>query len=680
MRQRYYPVVTEGRPLAISAVKVAELAIKPVAWRTSTDSASEVFYFSPTRGYAEIHARRVSHSGMGRSRTVVKGERNEQFESFHFFSSRLDVSPEGVVAFSSRYYDRDALFLWSAERGEVLGRYQFDGIVSILSPTWAPDGRSAVFSGLSITGYSDLYRVWFPDGRLERLTQDRYEDLDPTFSPDGNVVVFTSDRTPFGPDGGRNLFRLELATGSVTYLTYGPWSDETPRWSRADSLIYFTSDRSGTFQIYAVDSAGTGRRLTNTINGAFDPQWIPEEHGLLFGGFADLSYGVYFARPDVDTSVAPVHLAAERDSVGWTWAELNARQDTVSADPYRKRFSLDFAAGDVAVAPGIGAAQGAVFLFSDMIGDHLLYFGLSSYQSRSANFLENINGTVFYLNQSRRINWGVGAFRVKGTFYELDLTTPYIESSWGGFTQLRYPLSRYQRVEAELRLERSDRQDLYAPETPTGETQRVAWLASNYLSYVKDNTLWLLTGPIDGVRYSITGGLTNDLSHGRFDSWSTWGDLRRYFRTSMRSALAVRLIGYMAGGDRPRRVNLGGTWFLRGYPRYYYVVGTRAWLANLEWRFPLTDFLTVGFPFGSARFPGVQGAMFFDIGRVWTPSTADRGSLGATGFGFRFPLAAPLVLRLDMGWRFRTGDWTRYGLPEQNRTARFVDFFFGFNY
>jgi len=678
MRQRYYPVVTDSRPLSITAVNLAELAIKPVGYRPAGDSVSEVLYFSPTRGYAEIHARPVSRSG-SRGRTVVKGERNEQFESFHFFSSRLDVSTQGLVAFSSRYYDRDALFLWSLEKSEVVGRYQFEGIVSVLSPSWSPDGRSIVFSGLSITGYSDLYRVTFPDGTLERLTRDRYEDLDPTFSPDGESIVFASDRTPFGPDGAHNLFRLHLATGAIDYLTYGPWNDETPRWSPDDGRIYFTSDRDGTFQIYAIDSTGSGRQLTRTTNGAFDPQWLPEEGGLLLGGFADLSYNVYFARPVEDTTLPPVQLAADREEPEWPWTELTLATADVAPDPYRKKFSLDFAAGDIAVAPGIGSAQGAVFLFSDLIGDHLVYLGLSSFQGNGfTSLVENINGTAFYLNQSRRLNWGVGAFRVAGNFYELDFRSQYREIAWGGFTQLRYPLSRYQRVEGELRLEHSDRQDFFISETD--ELQRTAWLASNYLSYVKDNTLWLTTGPIDGVRYALTGGLTNDLSHGRFDSWQLWGDLRRYIRTSLRSAVAVRLIGYVSGGERPRRVNLGGTWFLRGYPRNYYVVGSRAYLLNMEWRFPLTNFLSIGFPFGTARFPGVQGALFTDVGRVWTKSTSDRGALGAAGFGFRFPLAAPLVLRLDVGWRYRLGDWSAYGLPPAWRDNNFVDFFFGYNY
>jgi hypothetical protein len=678
MRQRYYPVVTDATPLALTASTVAELAIKPVAWHAPGDSATEVLYFSPGRGYAEIHG---SPIGRGRSRTVVQGERDEQFESFHFFASRLDVSPGGVIAFSSRYLDRDALFLWSLERRDVVGRYQFDGLVSILSPAWAPDGRSVVFSGLSVTGYSDLYRVWFPEGRLERLTHDRYEDLDPTFSPDGRTVVFASDRTPFGRDGARNLFRLDLVSGAVDYVTYGPWTDETPRWSPHDGRVYFASDRSGTFQLYAVDSTGTGRQLTRTLNGAFDPQFVEPDGGLVFGGFADLRFNIYFSRPAEDSTLPPVALAADRAPMGWTWSELEqAEYARADATPYTRRFSLDFAAGDVLVAPGIGSAQGAVFLFSDLLSDHVVYAGISSYQGNDlGEVLENLNGVVFYLNQSRRINWGVGAFRTRGVFYDLDLASRFFESAVGAFAQVRYPLSRFQRLEGEYRIEQSERRDFFDPGGTT-EIQREAWLASNYLSYVKDNTLWLMTGPIDGARFVLTGGLSNDITHGRFDSWVLRVDARRYLRTSLRSAIAVRAIGYYAGGDRPRRINLGGTWYLRGYPRQAYVVGSRAWLLNAEWRFPLTDFIAIGFPFGTARFPGLQGAMFTDLGRVWTAQTDVRGALGSLGFGLRLPIAAPLILRLDMGWRFFTGDPRDYGLPPSARDARFVDFFFGFNY
>jgi Tol biopolymer transport system component len=692
MRQRYYPVIASEPPLAISARKLTGLAIKPTAYRLPGDSTTSFLFFSPASGYTTIYAQNLN----GRSkRPVVQGERSEQFESFHFFESRIDVNRQGVAAFSSKYAERDALFFWDLKRGKVVGRYQFPELVSILSPAWAPDGKSVVFSGLSVSGYSDLYRLWLADpgdsagaGRLERLTSDRYEDVDPTISPDGQTVVFSSDRTPFGRDGAHNLFALDLATGAIRYLTYGDWRDETPRWTTpapgdtAPPRIYFASDRDGSFQAYSIDLKGAGRRETRTFNGAFDPQWVPGEHGgLLFGGFADLSFNIYVAQPINDASTT--FALAAVDSLPpptWTWGELSHPQYArADGSPYERKFSLDFAAGDAAVAPGLGSAQGAVFVFSDLLSDHLMFLTLSSFQgSGLGNLVDNVNGSAFYLNQARRINWGVGVFRQRGLFYEGDFNTLFEETSYGAFAQVRYPLTRFRRLVGEYRLERSDRFDLLSNDVD--EPRRIGLLASNYLSYVKDNTLWLATGPIDGERYNFTGGLVDDLTNGRFDSWLASIDWRKYFRTSLRSALALRVQGYASGGERPRRINIGGSWGLRGFPRYGYVAGTHAWLLNAEYRFPITEFLTIGFPFGAARFPGVEGALFLDYGRAWSRNTPNRGVLGSSGLGLRMPIGPPLVLRLDLGYRLGSPDFDAYGLPASTHNRRFVDFFFGFDY
>ncbi len=679
MRQHYYPAVASQPPLAITARKLTDLAIKPTAYQLPGDSTPSFLFFSPRSGYTTIYAENLA--GRGR-RPVVQGERSEQFESFHFFESRIDVSADGVAAFSSKYAERDALFFWDLRKSKVVGRYQFPELVSILSPAWAPDGKSVVFSGLSVSGYSDLYRLWLADGRLERLTSDRYEDLDPTISPDGATVVFSSDRTPFGASGAHNLFALELATGAIRYLTYGSWRDEAPRWR--EGRIYFASDRDGTFQVYSIDATGNGRRETRSLNGAFDPEWVPgPQGGLLFGGFADLSFNIYVAPPLHDAQSSFTLAASDSlPAPAWTWGELSHPQYArVDGTPYERKFTLDFAAGDAAVAPGLGSAQGAVFVFSDLLSDHLLYLSLSSFQGAGfGTLLDNVSGTAFYLNQSRRINWGVGAFRQRGLFYEGDFSTLFEERSYGAFAQVRYPFNRFRRIVGEYRIERSDRLDLTTQDVD--EPRRVGWLVSNYLTYVKDNTLWLSTGPIDGERYNLTGGLVNDLSHGRFDSWLVSADVRKYLRTSLHSALALRVLGYTSGGERPRRVNIGGSWALRGFPQYGYVAGTRAWLLNVEYRFPILDFLTIGFPFGAARFPGVQGALFLDYGRAWSKTTPDRGVLGASGLGLRMPIGPPLVLRLDLGYRLGSTQTQidRYSLPASTRNRRFVDFFFGFNY
>lgn len=676
-RQRYYPAISRREPLDVAAEELAETAVKPVAYRMPGEAHTRYLYMSPQTGYMNIYS--GDWDRPGEHSVVVPGERTPQFESFHSQASRLDVR-EGVAVFSSKYLDRDALFFWDLHEGKVVGRYQFPQLVSLLSPSWAPDGQAVIFSGLTESGYSDLYRLHLPSGTLEQLTEDRYQDLDPSYDPEGDAVVFSSARTPFGSEGALNLFVLDLASGSIRPLTYGAWRDEGPRWA-PNRRIYFSSDRDGVFDIYSVDPSGRGRRETHTLTGAFDPQWVPEEHALLFGGFHELSLDIF--RGTIDTAAAVETAIALPDDVprpGWTWPELHdSPYSEADPEPYAPGLSLDFAAGDAAIAPGLGSVQGAVASFSDLLGDHNLIVAATSFQGADlGGFLENINATVFYLNQQHRLNWGVAAFRIRGLFYEGDLSTIYSETSAGGLVDVRWPLSRFNRIGAQLRLEHSNRVDNLA--LVDGDPRRIGWLASNFFSYVHDNTLWLQTGPIDGARTNLTAGISNDLTNGRFDSWVASLDHRRYIRAGLRSALAIRWFGYYAGGARPRRISIGGPWGLRGYPRIGHVTGTRVFLLNHELRFPITNHVTLGFPFGDLRFPGLQGALFVDVGGAWTPRSQGRSALASAGLGLRLPIGFPLVLRLDLGYRFAFGETRGYTLPDLSENRRFADFFFGFNY
>lgn len=676
-RQRYFPAVTTREPLNLSSRQIATLAIAPVAYRLPGDTATRLLYLSPSTGYMNIYS--TSLSGPGRKEVVVKGERSAEFESFHPFASRIDVR-EGFAVFSSKYLERDALFFWNLTKSKVAGRYQFPQLVSILSPTWAPDGQSVVFSGLSVAGYSDLYRLWLADGRLEQLTTDRYQDIDPSFSPDGRSIVFASDRTPYGPDGSYNLFVLDIDAKEIRYLTFGQWRDQAPRWA-SNGRVYFSSDREGFFDIYSVDSLGRGRRITNTLTGAFDPQWVESERTLLYGGFSGLTLGVFRSKSSVDTSdVIEFELPRDLPERGWSWSELvNSPYTRTDPTPYERRFSLDFAAGDALVVPGLGAAQGATFLFSDLLSDHLVFLNLTSFQGNGVGgLIDNINGSAFYVNQKQRLNWGVGIFRLRGLFFEGDFENLFDETSFGTFTEFRWPFSRFSRVESQLRIERSDRFDLVGGDST--EPRRVGWLVSNFVSLVRDNSLWLPAGPIDGKRTRYTAGISNDLSNGRFDSWTLAVDHRRYMRVALRSAYAIRVLGYYAAGNKPPKLSIGGSLGLRGYPRIGRVSGTRAFLLSQELRFPLTNFVSLGFPFGELRLPGIQGALFADIGGAWLRDYGQRGLLGSGGIGFRMPIVFPIVLRLDLGLRFSIGETAGYAITPPSQRRRFLDLFFGFNY
>ena len=149
-----------------------------------------------------------------------------------------------------------------------------------------------------------------------------------------------------------------------------------------------------------------------------------------------------------------------------------------STTPYKRHYGLDFAAGEAAVAPGLGSEQGAVLLFSDLLNDHEFVATLSVvflFGSGLGNLLDNLSGSALYLNQTHRLNWGMGAYRLRGLFYEGDFTSLFQETSYGLLGQLRYPLSRFRRIEAEFRVEHSNRFDFA---NPLAAMSRGAWRGS----------------------------------------------------------------------------------------------------------------------------------------------------------------------------------------------------------
>jgi hypothetical protein len=676
MRRRYYPSVDSLAPLTVLGREVVKLAVKPVFLPDTNGGSGEVAYLSPRTGYVSIYRRGLDS---GRTRTVVTGGRSAELESFHAFDSRMDASRPGLLLFIARYGDRDALVVWDLEENEVRGRYQFPQLVSMLSPQWMPDGTSIVLSGLSESGVSDLYRVHLPEGTLEPLTADRYQDLDPTPGPDGRRIVFASDRTGEGLEGAANLYMLNLDSARIAPLTAGDWKDESPAWA-SDGRIYFTSDRDGVLNVFSVDTLGDGRRETSSWSGAFDGVPLPDGSGLLVGGFHDLSWNLY--RYPVDTLARRERFAlrAADTTRSWSWLAAGDTAGSVTAtrEPYRSRLSLDFAAGEGVLIPGYGGAQGIFFVMSDLLGDNLLFGSLGSFQGRRlGSIISNINASAIYLNQSRRVNWGIGAFRTKGRNFEGDRVVAYDETAYGVLGVIRYPLSRFTRVEGTFIAEHSDRVDFTLP---VDQPRREGWIATHLLSYVHDNSLWVNSGPIDGGRFSVTAGLSNDFTNSRFDNYLLSADVRRYLRLGRRSTWALRAYGFYSGGDRPRRTNIGGTTALRGYPQFGYIVGSQAYMANQEFRFPLLTHLTLGTPFGDLDFPEIQGALFTDVGKATFETFGDRAVLGSYGISFRMALGPLAVLRLDLGRRFATDDFEGYSLASDQRDPGFLSFFFGYNY
>jgi WD40 repeat protein len=693
LEQKYFPMYADRSPIKVDARPLlAEFlpTFKSVVY-SKADAPPEILFMSPRTGYTTIY--RMTFGAGDRSvESEVQGDKSEQFESLHFFSSSMDVSPAGKLVFISKYLEKDAIQIYDLEQRRIVGRYQFPDLVALSSPGWSPDGRKVVFSGLSVAGPSDLYILDFDTQEHYRITEDRYLENDPDWSPDGRHIVFSSDRTALGLEGSENLFLHDVESGATSYLTYGPWKDLDPRWSPDGKWIAFTSDRTGVHDLYLVDVEGRGGRITNYTGDSFDVDWLPDGSGLVFSAYEDGTFNIFYKALVGPGQPLVVNLVEEFGPPGPGLAHGWQTEET--ADPvvaeaetrdYRTKYALDFAAGQAMFAPGFGSAQGAEFLLSDMLGNHLIYFSIVTQNFGGfGDIFDSFAGQAMYLNVSRRVNWGVGVFRYNGRFVDAAYLDLYQEKTFGGFFVASYPFSKFRRLEVQTTIEHSDRLDteefLFVDPVNLFDDQfltRKGIIATNALSYVKDNTLWLMTGPIDGVRWNFSAGLATDLTAARAESYSLLADARRYFRTSLRSAFALRLFGYYSDGAIPTRIAIGGPYTLRLYP-FLGFVGSRIWMTNVEWRFPIMNGMALAFPFGTIRFPGIQGGLFLDMAGIGLKERPITGTWGSWGIGFRMPILFPIVLRLDVGRRFTIGNLPTFRLRGFSDTE--VDFFIGFNY
>ncbi|HUF89494.1 MAG TPA: BamA/TamA family outer membrane protein [Gemmatimonadota bacterium] len=709
LRERYFPQLAGERPAGTTATPVVTQgrlnftpAIVPAGVMGPEPALS---YVSLHSGYTTIQT--ASLTGRNEDlETVVTAGRSAAYETFHPLLSTIDVSRTGKLAFVAKAGASDVLYVADVRSGRREAEKRWSDLVVLASPTWAPDGRRVAFVGLSRAGYADLY-VWdMQSDRLVRLTNDRYLEATPRWSPTGEEIVFASDRTPFGPEGARNLYVIDVAGRQIRPLTFGRWVDRDPDWSPDGSRLVFASDRSGTLDLYVIDREGNGFRASSFAAGTMHPRWVRAagRDQIVFSAFENQSYEIY--RVDVPRGAPEtVALSVDPELPGWYWEDLLPEPGKYVQRDYERQFGLDFASGALAFAEDGSRGQGAQMFFSDLMGDHLIIAQVNAQQGRT-NIFSGFTGALTYVNLKKRVNWGVGAYRLRSFFRSLlgaefdrrgfgqegiGVRNDFFEERWGATGLVSYPISKFQRVETEVSFERNNLTELPTDFNEIGDIfLRDAWLTIGSLGYVFDNTLWGAVGPVDGQRVNLTVSSVVNLSESGLESTDLLVDARKYFRTSLNTSYAVRARGRFASGDVPTFYYLGGPASLRGYPSYI-LNGTYTVLLNQEWRFPIlrpNPYLTgVASLIGS----GIWGGLFVDVGNAWTAdglyedgdgALQELGSwpglLGSYGASVRYPLAGPFILRLDYARRFALED--KRELFPDGRDSPHVSFFIGYNY
>jgi hypothetical protein len=553
----------------------------------------------------------------------------------------------------------------------------------VLNPAWSPDGNLIAFSGL-VGGFNDLFVYDLRASSLRRLTTDAFAELDPAWSPDGGQLAFSTDRFSTAlatlETGSLHLAVMDFATGSVRDAGgFDNSKNISPQWSPDGQSLYFLSDRQGITNIYRMPAqGGTPTQLTNILTGvsgitALSPALSVANGRAVFSAYEDDGYNVYALEGDAQLAGTPIVdlplnaavLPPRRNGEGQVFAAV--KNETIGLPPatatpavssYKPRLGLDYA-GQPTIGVGTDpfgtyAAGGVSFLFSDMLGNHVV-----ATSAQVTSRFDEWGGSAFYLNRKHRWNWGVGADQTPyvssgySTGYDLSGgQAVYVEDEYrilqvdrGVSGILSYPFSRAQRFEVSagarqigLKQDVTSRvYDLSGLQLSEDKTNLGSFptlnLAQTSEALVFDTSIAGLASPIRGSRYRV------ELSQnaGSLNFQGVLADVRTYLMPVRPYTFALRGLYYgrygsSAGDPRLPTMYLGYPGLVRGYdpnsfqagecgtqtdgscPVFDRLVGSRVAIANAELRFPLWGAL------GGRNFYGplpIELGIFSDAGVAW---------------------------------------------------------------
>ena len=657
-------------------------------------------------------------------RTLRRNE-TAYIDGIRFIDSSGSWSPDSrKLAFVVFAEGDNQLAIMDVQSGRLEDRIDIEGLGAIQNPAWSPDGRRIAFTGLK-GGITDLYLYDFETATVQQLTDDKHADLQASWSPDGRTLVFMSDRsdeTNFETltFGNYVLSFLDLETLAVAPLSVFDGAKHiNPVYDKSGEGIFFVSDPDGFSDIYHLRLAdGDMRRITRAVTGisgitgsspAFS--YSPRTNLLAFSVFHERGYVINTAYPDDISTLVDVvadggtHpgrlLPPGRPGFQSRVARYLADPHTglvgdsiytaEQAEEYDPSLQLDYIGQPmigIGTDPyGATAAGGTTATFSDMLGDRFL-----GVQVLANGSFRDIGGRVFYMNQKRRWNWGLGLQHIPilrrfvdpNTRGQLTILSQRVILDVADAV-VAFPLSGTRRLEGGLALSRYSYHleaetyyiDAWGRPYDYERRQLESWdplnLASASVAFVGDNSYLAFTSPVRGERFRLEAATTQ----GTISFQTITADYRRYFNNGGPLTLAARGLHLGRYGDlrsvedRVYPLFLGWETFIRGYSYNSFdfneectrapesgcleidrLQGHRVGVLNAEIRVPVTGIEE----FGLFNFPylPIELTAFADIGMAWDrdrPANLEwsredpsRIPVASTGFSFRFNILGALIL------------------------------------
>ena len=554
-------------------------------------------------------------------KNLTKGITNRYTEinvgSFNGINDLAWTSDGNELAFTARKEGTNRIFVTNVLNGKMTENLVFSDIRDAQSPVFSKDGKKLFFVGNS-KGVYDIFSYDRESKNVVNLTQDEFHNRNPRVSPDGNEVLYSSRR-----DGFYKIFTINLASGAKQQLTSGLGNDIQATYSTDMKSIYFSSDRfDDIYNIYELElDSGLKKQYTDILTGAFSPQervFFDHKEGLekrqlVFTAYYQGRFRIY--RMDKPEEREEIYDVAKDNfsNVKNYKMTANIELDPERFKPYKiaGNFSLSGANVNVGATDDGRFISNSAISLSDTLGNHVLDVSTYNISGRDSYY-------AAYLNRSNRWQWG-GIFSSEQDFFVSPFdpqrtrqTRTYKSNQLVGI--VRYPISLYSRFDVGLGVSDQDSfRYTFVRFDEELNDNLFDVVSADYTepfvsaSFSRDSVRYQSYGPQQGMLFTI--GYSKTLNQN--DNYTM--DFRAYRELTRRSLIAFRTLANRSDGETPSFYALGGNNNLRGDYRYQEFIGSRRFLAQLELRFPLIDYLR----FPGFAFDNIRGSLFIEAGGTW---------------------------------------------------------------